>query len=157
MKECSGISNLIPKPAHHLTLFSDEAFERSKTAAILTDNDISHRLSSQSVEDNFKDALKILRIRNLNKFIISQININSIRNKIELLSEAVLGDIDILMVSEIKVDMSFLASQFVIQGFSAPFRLIEQMLAEEYSSMFKMTFLPNYRIFHMFLLILNAY
>ena len=117
MRGCSGISNLIPEPAHPLTLFSDVASERSKTTAILSDHDIPHSLSRnvngsvsitcQSLEDNFKDTLKKLRIKNLNRVIISQININSIRNKIELLSEAVLGNIDILMVSETKIDMSF--------------------------------------------------
>ena len=135
-----------------------------ETLTILSDNDISHSLSrnvsgsisinSQSVEDNFKDTLKKLRIKNL----ISQININSIRNKIGLLSEAVLGNIDILMVSETKIDMSFPTSQFVIQGFAALFRLdrTKQILVEEYSSMFEMIFLPNYWIFHLYLLILNA-
>ena len=116
-----------------MTLFSDVAPELSKTTAILNDHDIPHSLSRnvngsvsitcQSLEDNFKDTLKKLRIKNLNRVIISQININSIRNKIELLSEAVLGNIDILMVSETKIDMSFPTSQFVIQGFAAPFRL----------------------------------
>ena len=135
-----------------------------ETLTILSDNDISHSLSrnvsgsisinSQSVEDNFKDTLKKLRIKNL----ISQININSIRNKIGLLSEAVLGNIDILMVSETKIDMSFPTSQFVIQGFAALFRLdrTKQILVEEYSSMFEMISLPNYWIFHLYLLILNA-
>ena len=67
--------------------------------------------------------MKKLRIKNINKVIISQININSIRNKIELLSEAVLGNIDILKVSDTKIDISFAANQFAIQGFVAPFRL----------------------------------
>ena len=67
--------------------------------------------------------MKKLRIKNINKVIISQININSIGNKIELLSEAVLGNIDILKVSDTKIDISFAANQFVIQGFVAPFRL----------------------------------
>ena len=99
MRGCSGTSNLIPEPAHPLTLFSDVGPERSKTTAILSDNDISHSLSRnvsgsvsiicQSVEDNFKDTLKKLRIKNVNRVIISQINISSIRNKVELLSEAV--------------------------------------------------------------------
>ena len=115
MGGCSGISNLIPEPAHPLTPFSDVASGRSKTTAILSDHDIPHSLSRsvngsvsitcQSLEDTFKDTLKKLRVKNLNKVIISQININSIRNKIELLSEAVLGNIDILMVSETKIDM----------------------------------------------------
>lgn len=48
---------------------------------------------------------------------------NYIRNKIELLSEGVLGNIDILTVSEIKINMSTPASRFVIQRFVALFRL----------------------------------
>ena len=133
MKGCSGISNSVPEPAHRLTLYSDVSFERSKTAAILSDHDISHSLSRnimdqfsitfQSLQDNFKDTLKKLKIKNLNRVIIKQININSIRNEIDLLSEAVSENIDILMVSETKFDMSFQTSQFVIQGFPAPFRL----------------------------------
>ena len=94
MRGCSGINNLTPEPAHPLTLFSDVASELSKTTAILNDHDIPHSLSRnvngsvsitcQSVEDNFKDTLKKLRIKNLNRVIVSQININSIKNKIEL-------------------------------------------------------------------------
>ena len=72
------------------------------------------------MEDNFKDTLTKLRIKNLNRYNISQININSIRYIIEPLSEAVLRKI---LVSETKIDMSFLTSEFVIQGFAAPFRL----------------------------------
>ena len=100
-----------------MTLFSDVAFERSKTTAILSDHDIPQSLSRnvngsvsftcQSLEDNFKETLKKL-IKNLKRVIISQIKINFIRNKIKLLSEAVLGNIiDILMmVSETKTDMT---------------------------------------------------
>ena len=67
--------------------------------------------------------MKKLGIKDLNRITISQININSIRNKIELSSEAVLVNIDILMASETKIDMSFPTSQFIVQGSSAPFRL----------------------------------
>ena len=129
MKGCSGISKSILEPAHPFNLFSDVAYERSKTTAILSDKDISHGLSrnvsgsvsitGQSVEDNFTETLKKLRMKNINRVIISQININN-RNKIELLSEAVLGNTDILMVFETKISMSFPTSQFVIQGFAAP-------------------------------------
>ena len=38
-------SNLTPEPADPLALFSDVAFESSKTTAIPSDNDISHGLS----------------------------------------------------------------------------------------------------------------
>ena len=43
--------------------------------------------------------------------------------KYNFLSEAVLGNIDILTVSETKIEMSFPTSQFVIQGFAATFKL----------------------------------
>ena len=48
-------------------------------------------ITCQALEDNFKDTLKKLRINNLNRVIISQIKVNSIRNKLELLSEEDLG------------------------------------------------------------------
>ena len=133
MRGCSGISNLIRESAYLLTLFSNVASEHSKTTAILSDHDFPLSLSTnvsgsvsitcQSLEDNFTDTLKKLRIKNLNSVIISQININFIGNTTGLLSEAVLGDIDILMVSETKTDISFATSQFVIQGFAAAVRL----------------------------------
>ena len=133
MRGCSGISNLIRESAYLLTLFSNVASEHSKTTAILSDHDFPLSLSTnvsgsvsitcQSLEDNFTDTLKKLRIKNLNSVIISQININFIGNTIGLLSEAVLGDIDILMVSETKTDISFATSQFVIQSFAAAVRL----------------------------------
>ena len=67
--------------------------------------------------------MKKLRIKNLNRVIISQTDINSIRNNVELLSEEVLGSIDILIVSENNINMSFPTSQLVIQEFAAPLRL----------------------------------
>ena len=78
-------------------------------------------ITCQSVEDNFKDTLKKLRTKNLNRVIISQININFIRNRTELISEAIL---------KTKL-MSFPASQFVVQGFAAPFRLDRTNNGEE--------------------------
>ena len=116
---------------HTLRLsFSEVTLERSKTTAIVSDNDISHSLSKnksgsvsitcQSVENTFKDTLKKLRIKNLNRIIISQIKINSITNKIELLSEAVLGNIDTFMVSETKTNMSFATGQ-LHSGFCCTF------------------------------------
>ena len=57
-------------------------------------------ITCQSVGNKFNDTLKKIRIKNLNRVIISQINIISIKNRIELLLEAVLGNIDIFMVSQ---------------------------------------------------------
>ena len=73
--------------------------------------------------DNCKDTLKKSRIKNLNRVIISETNMSYMRNKIRLLSEGVLGKIDIFIVSETKIKMSFRTSRFVIHGFVALFRL----------------------------------
>ena len=43
----------------------------------------------------------------MNKLIFGHLNINSLRNKFDLLSEQVKGSIDILMVPETKFDGSF--------------------------------------------------
>ena len=57
------------------------------------------------------------------KIKIAHININSIRNKLDLLSDQVKGNGDILMISEIKIDESFPVCQFEIDGFNIPFRV----------------------------------
>ena len=45
------------------------------------------------------------------------------RNKFESLSTQVKGNIDVLMVSETKIDDSFPVGNFLIDGFSTPYRL----------------------------------
>ena len=68
-------------------------------------------------------VLKSLRCNNLNKLVFAHLNINSIRNKFEIPSEQVRGNVDVLMVSETKKDDSFLFGYFLIHGFSPPYRL----------------------------------
>ena len=79
-------------------------------------------VNSVTTNDDFKTKLKDIRVTNLNHIVISHININSIRNKFELLAEAVMGNVDILMVTETKIDESFPTSQFIISGYSSPYR-----------------------------------
>ena len=57
------------------------------------------------------------------RVIIGHININSIRKKFESLVKYVGNNIDILMVSETKIDDTFPESQFLMEGFSTPCRL----------------------------------
>ena len=72
---------------------------------------------------NSLSKIKELRIGNANKVIIGNLNINSIRNKFEQLKETVLKYIDILVVTETKLDETFLESLFLMDGFSKPYRL----------------------------------
>ena len=64
-----------------------------------------------------------MRIKHVNKLIIAHLNINSLRNKFEFLVEFIRGKVDILMISETKIDESFPLGQFKINGSNALFRL----------------------------------
>ena len=54
--------------------------------------------------------------------IIGHLGINSIRNTFGSLVRFIDNILDILMVSETKIDDTFPESQFLIEGFSKPFR-----------------------------------
>ena len=62
-------------------------------------------------------------IKNVNKTIIEQININSISSKFNQLKELVLKHVDILVVCETKLDETFPSSQFHLDGVFLPYRL----------------------------------
>ena len=62
-----------------------------------------------------------LRLKNPNRLICAYLNINSVRNKFELLSDIIKNNIDILMLSEKKLDSSFPNGQFQIHGYSEPY------------------------------------
>ena len=68
--------------------------------------------------------MKTLRLKYPQNPIIAQVNINSIRNRFRTLVSLVTStsDIDILLISETKIDESFPLSQFMIDGFSMPYR-----------------------------------
>ena len=78
--------------------------------------------STQGNEPSIHSCLNTLRVENINRIIFAHININSIRNKFEMLSGMVKRNIDILVISETKIDETFPVSQFMIQGFSTPYR-----------------------------------
>ena len=59
----------------------------------------------------------------MKKLIIAHLNINSLRNKFEFLVDQIKGKVDLLMVSETKLDENFPQGQFKISGFSRPFKL----------------------------------
>ena len=71
--------------------------------------------SAESVASSEK-----LRLENPNRFIFGDLNINSIRNKFETLTNITYRKLDILLISETKIDISFPSGQFIIPGFSPP-------------------------------------
>ena len=73
--------------------------------------------------DECNITLKTIRSDNVNKLIFTRLNINSIREKIRFLTTQVKGKIDILMISGTKIDERFPKRNFLIEGFSTPYRL----------------------------------
>ena len=64
-----------------------------------------------------------MRTSNPDKLLFANLNINSIRNKSEILSDQIKGNIDVLLVSETKIDDSFPNENFLIDEFSTSYRL----------------------------------
>ena len=81
------------------------------------------RVSNVTEANDCIRVLKTILSDNSNKFIFAHININSFGNKFDFLPTQVRANIDVLMVSETKIDNSFPVSNFSIDGFSAPCRL----------------------------------
>ena len=69
-----------------------------------------------------KSLLRKMRLTCKNNLIIGHLNINSIRNKFDLLKELISNNIDILVISETKLDPSFPPGQFHIDGYMPPIR-----------------------------------
>ena len=75
---------------------------------------ISHHRSINKVSLNSLSGLSELRLRNVNRVLIGNLNINSIRNKFDQLKDTVLNYTDILILTETKLDETFLTSHFLM-------------------------------------------
>ena len=71
---------------------------------------------------NLSSSLKALKTKNSKKIIFGNLNINAINNKFEQLKYIIKNNINVLIVTETKLDSSFPSVQFSIDGFSKPFR-----------------------------------
>ena len=83
-------------------------------------------IDSEAPNNNLQDdvlVLKNLHVSYPNNIIIGPLNINSIRNKFEMLPLSIAQYVDILMLSVTKLNSTFPSTQFLINGFSIPHRL----------------------------------
>ena len=71
----------------------------------------------EPISDPF-EKLKYTRLQNPNRLIIAQLNINSLRNKFDSLVQLLHNNLDILLISETKIDSSFPTAQFQIEGYT---------------------------------------
>ena len=67
--------------------------------------------------------MKAIRQENTNKSAFARININLLRNKFQLLGDQVKGNIDVVMISETKIEENFLLESFLMGGFSKLYSL----------------------------------
>ena len=63
------------------------------------------RLMIQLFCNHLKSLLRIFVLVNINKLIFKYLNVNSLRNKFDILSEQIKGSIDIFMASETKLKL----------------------------------------------------
>ena len=80
----------------------------------VTSKPLNNSKSLLSDQKNLGSNLHKVRIENPSRIIFGQININSIRNKFDLLMNIIKNEINILMISESKIDNSFPVSQFIM-------------------------------------------
>ena len=63
-----------------------------------------------------------MRLENRNRIMIGQLNINLIRNKFAMLTSLIKNKIDVLLLSETKIDETLPSEQFLISGFAKSLR-----------------------------------
>ena len=73
--------------------------------------------NQESGDFNFEECLKDIRQNNLNRPILGQLNINSIRNNFSFLASQIGNNVDILLISDTKFDDTFRTPQFLLDGF----------------------------------------
>ena len=109
-------------------------------------------LQGQKQSINASDILSNPKVRVNNKLIIGNLNINSFAGKFDKLKLMVQHKVDILVLTETKIDSSFLNQQFHIEGFCLPYRLNRNKHGREVlvyiredipSKILKKTILPN--------------
>ena len=83
-------------------------------------NQLNDTNSEETLEN---DALNEIRKKNPNRIIITHLNINSIRSKFEMLKEVLGNKINILLISDTKLDDTFPLNQFILEEFTRPHRL----------------------------------
>ena len=68
------------------------------------------------------EKMKNFRLKNPKQITLGHLNINSIPNKFDGFMDLVKGKLDILLISETKIDHSFPDAQFCCEGFTKPHR-----------------------------------
>ena len=109
-------------------IWKDAMVSPSETNLSVNKSDLNPKASQfnghfkRSDSRDCSKTLGELRVQNVGNVVIAHLNINSVRNKFDNLVELINDNIDILVIGETKLDESFPANQFRINGFKKPYR-----------------------------------
>ena len=81
------------------------------------------RSENQNLGDSADEILHRLKLKNLNRLAIGHLNINSYRKKFDSLKPLVKNSLNVFMKSKTKLDETFPESQFLMDGFTPPYRM----------------------------------
>ena len=85
-----------------------------------TDNISFKDENEESSESSlFLNKLKATRIANIKRLMIGHINMNSIRNEFEMLSNSIKSNLCLLMISKTKLDSTLWSNKLTIEGYAA--------------------------------------
>ena len=123
-----GVSNPIPEHSIHHEVGQSGSFRGSGHKPVREDPIFkeSHEIPSnlnRGAPPEPRKGLEDIRRKNINRLIFAQLNINSLWNKFESLQHVINNNTDVLLISETKIDSSFLSVQFHLEGYAAPYRL----------------------------------
>ena len=86
-------------------------------------NTLNNANNSYNLKEMQNSPLHKLRLKNSRRIFIGHLNVNSIRNKFDMVFDLIKGQIDIFLISETKIDSTFPSSQFKMPGYTTPYRL----------------------------------
>ena len=101
--------------------------QTSFSAKTKKSNEIDCSNSVTSIEKKIEldsNYLSNLRVKNMNRLLIGNLNINSISNKFDQSKLFVQGKTDVPVVAETKLDSIFPTCQFLVEGYIEPYRFV---------------------------------
>ena len=127
-KNQSILDKTYQSPIHSLTKTDSSTLDLNISSSGLSKEhkvlNLANQASNKSIHvssPNLLFEIKKLRIRNPNKIIIRNSNINPLPNKFEQMKDIVMQHIGILVLTETKLDDTFPTAQILVNGFSEPY------------------------------------
>ena len=116
---CHGAETLDSALISESTESSEKSIQKTNKINI----ELSDQYNNKDKGNFVTSMLDKIRTKNFERLIIGNLNINSLSSKFDQLKLLIQGKIDILIITETKLDDSFPTEQFTISGYSKPYRL----------------------------------